>query len=896
MDCSCPTNKLDKYNTFQDKSNCGDPNYFATTSLWHHSFGKPDKVEDFAIVSLLCPNTTFSTILQIITIPLTLTYTANMAQQNQHEVRTMLQGLESAKGGAKKAGKKGYSCKKTTYKVNGSEISVDSWKMGEWDYKRDDLPTYARGLFTTKNSTGNSEIVVRGYDKFFNINEVRSTEWKNIERDTVGPYELSVKENGCIIFISGLEDGSLLVCSKHSTGVRQDVEKSHAVVGEQWIERHVTSVGKTTQELAKTLRSMNATAVGELCDDEFEEHVLAYPPELSGLYIHGINFNQPEFQTLSGSEVHQFADAWGFKKAEYQIIQDLEDVKTFLSKCAETGSWNGRDTEGFVIRCKVKDTSGRARRDWFFKYKFEEPYLMYRQWREATKSIINGRPQRFKKHQNITEEYLLYARRQLAQNPNLAKLYNQNHGIIEMRDGFLAYKGKKGAEIIAEEEAENADDGHINVLLVPIATIGCGKTTVANALVKLFDWGHIQNDNIVGKGNRPARFTLQVTNAMGVKPVVIADRNNHQKREREQIINDVAKVIPDTKFVALHYVHDPKNKMLDGIRKVTQHRVLSRGDNHQTIQAASKNPAEIIGIMEGFLNRFEGCDTNREPDSNFDEVINLDVAASSVENLETVITHLYNAYPRVFKGEMPSHQDMEDAINSALNEQIAAENVHDLSFKNVQSQTKQKTNGSKQATPEPKQLSPDDLVKRLEYFGIGLSTTNINSILSSLFADSTSEESRFYRQLKGNKRVQDEYHVTLVHRSSSNAGGSEAELWQTYVEQYREALAKQDNKSERTPSLGPARLRLERVIWDDRTMGILVRILPSSNGTVWGCANDYPHITIGTAADGIKPVETNSLIQRWVASDGKETGIISKEIPGMKELDGAVKPVLQRGR
>jgi tRNA ligase len=36
-----------------------------------------------------------------------------------------------------------------------------------------------------------------------------------------GPYELSVKENGCIIFISGLEDETLL-CSKHSTGVRQD--------------------------------------------------------------------------------------------------------------------------------------------------------------------------------------------------------------------------------------------------------------------------------------------------------------------------------------------------------------------------------------------------------------------------------------------------------------------------------------------------------------------------------------------------------------------------------------------------------------------------------------------------------------------------------------------------
>ncbi len=50
-----------------------------------------------------------------------------------------------------------------------------------------------------------------------------STQWSNVEQDTSGPYELSVKENGCIIFFSGLEDGTLLVCSKHSTGARSDV-------------------------------------------------------------------------------------------------------------------------------------------------------------------------------------------------------------------------------------------------------------------------------------------------------------------------------------------------------------------------------------------------------------------------------------------------------------------------------------------------------------------------------------------------------------------------------------------------------------------------------------------------------------------------------------------------
>ena len=308
-----------------------------------------------------------------------------MAQQNQHAVRVMVQGLESARKGGKK---NGYSCKKTTFSIAGSKIQVDSWKFNDWDYKKGDLPTYARGLFTTKNSKGEPRIVVRGYDKFFNVDEVRSTEWKNIERDTVGPYELSVKENGCIIFISGLEDNTLLVCSKHSTGVRADVEQSHAIVGEKWVKKHLATTGKTTKELAETLRRMNVTAVAELCDDDFEEHVLEYPPEMAGLYLHGLNYNIPQFATLSGDEVHQFADAWGFKKAQYIMIEHLSEVKSFLDQCAETGSWDGRDTEGFVVRCKLRGKQNSQGPDWFFKYKFEEPYLMYRQWREATKAVI----------------------------------------------------------------------------------------------------------------------------------------------------------------------------------------------------------------------------------------------------------------------------------------------------------------------------------------------------------------------------------------------------------------------------------------------------------------------------------------------------------------------------
>lgn len=803
--------------------------------------------------------------------------------------------LEAAKTSGK-GGKKGFSCKKTTFTVEGTQdVTVDSWRFNDWDYKRDDLPTYARGLFTTNKADGTPEIAIRGYDKFFNVDEVPSTQWGNIERDTTGPYELSVKENGCIIFMSGLEDGTLLVCSKHSTGARSDVAQSHALVGEKWVAKHLKSVGKTTRDLAHALREMNATAVGELCDDEFEEHVLEYPPEMAGLYLHGINFNLPEFATLSGPEVHEFADTWGFKKAQYVIIQSLGEVQQFLQGCAETGSWEGRDTEGFVVRCKKRGRAAHSP-DWFFKYKFDEPYLMYRQWREATKAVIAGKPPKFKKHKAITEEYLQYARRELVKDRNVAKEYNKNHGIIKMREGFLAEKGQKGSDIIAQEMKEDGGAGDdrptSNIVLVPIATIGCGKTTVATALVKLFDFGHVQNDNITGQKGRPQRFAQTVTSAMALHKVVVADRNNHQKRERQQIMDDISKIIPEARFVALHYVHDPKHRMLKDIRRVTRQRVLDRGDNHQTIQAGSKGPEEIIGIMEGFLDRFQGCDTNSRPDCDFDEVINLDVSASSVENLGTVITHLYNVYPGLLPKEMPGEEEMQDAIDFATSHEV--ETKHVLSFGKPAVQSQNKDRPAQSIVERPfNPFTPEQLAGKLEYFSIPVSGTNVNSILSTLFDGATAEEAQFYRTLKQTRRIQGEFHVTLIHRASAT---QHPDMWQMYREEFRKAVSVVNltDKNQLTPSLGPGRVKLEKVVWDDRVMAIVVRIYPGAGGHTWPCANTIAHITVGTGGPDIKPMETNQLLARWESGEADGAAIHDKEIPGGKILEGSVKPVFQR--
>lgn len=834
--------------------------------------------------------------------------------QDQSEVDQMLGIMNDfAKQGKSRSG---FGVRKKTYRISDqSGRTVESWSLNDWDYKKPGLPTYARGLFTHSNN-GKPEIAVRGYDKFFNVGEVQATEWKNVEATTRGPYELSVKENGCIIFIAGLDDQTLLVTSKHSTGHRSDASANHALAGEKWIQRQLEAIGKSRADLAKHLRERNVTAVAELCDDEFEEHVLQYTPEQAGLYLHGINLNLPEFATYPGALVDEFAEAWGFKKVQYVIKDTIEEVKPFLEEVAKTGNYSGRDTEGFVIRCQARENSNRPWHDWFFKYKFDEPYLMYRQWREVTKAVIAGKVPKIHKHKVITEEYINYARRQLAKDRHRGEAFNRNHGIIAMRDGFLAEKGVKGHEIIQSEEASGDTSSGTqvtnNVLLIPVATIGCGKTTVALALSKLFDWGHEQNDNIEGKG-RPQKFAIAITNLMAAFPVVIADRNNHQRRERAQILDDVRRVVPDATCICLHWVHNADN--FSEIRRTMQERVLGRGDNHQTIHPDTKGPDEIIGIMDGFLQRFEPVDEGKRPDSLFDLVIDLDVTADSRANLATIIREIHTVYPKLF--EMPTEQAMDQAIDWALDYKPMLK--HDLSGggkNNTKRADKlgQRVQPAKQqwqgqeaqnyATPTtPGQSSEASSSRgpyterpkkapRVEYFCVSLPASRVKAALDAVFETEQSGSISFYNQLKASRRVQKAFHVTLIHRASQS---QHAEYWNKLNDLWTDKVAQTEptaliGGADGGIDLGSVRVELERVVWDGRVMAIVARLLDVET---FKSVNATAHVTVGTAADSIKPKESNDMLQQWLrgSGDGK---IKDATIRGALVLDGTVKAMLSR--
>lgn len=526
---------------------------------------------------------------------------------------------------------------------------------------------------------------------------------------------------------------------------------------------------------------------------------------------------------------------------------------------------------------------------------------MYRQWRECTKAMISGKPPRYKKHQAITKEYLDFARARLAETPGLAKAYNMNHGIIKMRDDFLSWRGTTGADIIRSEhengELGDQDVDH-NIVLIPAATIGCGKTTIALALVKLFGWGHFQNDNVKTKKGRAQVFAETICSLLATNPVVIADRNNHQKRERDQLITDISKSVRDARFVALHYVHDRFNQ--DKIRDATRGRVLARGDNHQTIQAGSKDQREIIEIMEGFMHRFQPVDTSETPDSNFDLVIDLDPTVESRENLELVIEKLNNTYPALFKNrEMPNDAELDEAIEFAMN--YSPDFKMDLSRngnkQNLPASHNKRQNQTLDTTyPKPKKQP------RMEYFSVQLNKSRITSILSALFDGQKATVSRFYNHLQKSRRIQSEFHVTLIHRASS---AQNEQYWSQLLALHASTAAVANGNYE--PELGRCNVQIERLVFDNRIMCFVVRLSGSATVQLEGEAgtgtenlqfetvNQVAHVTVGTASQDVKPKESNELLQRWLnGGSGEETGIWELPVKGNVVLEGSVRGVLGR--
>ncbi|PLW54477.1 hypothetical protein PCANC_05601 [Puccinia coronata f. sp. avenae] len=827
--------------------------------------------------------------------------------------------------------------------LDAAVLSVRSWTMSEHIYRRIPcpFPTMARGLFTRENAhperklgEGRHAIVARGYDKFFNIDELPSTKWDTLRDRTQAPYHLTLKTNGCIIFLAALTPTDLLVTSKHATGGSdhddQDEPMTHSAVGERWVGRHLAKVGLSKSELARELWEANATAVAELTDDDFEEHVIATPSDQVGLNLHGVNLNTPELLTYSPEIVAQCAKRWGMHPTPFTTVNDIDAVKEHCQKI-QTDGWVGREghVEGVVVRGTARDTPTPidlelASASIFWKVKFEEPYLTYREWRELTRKMLHekslnepavkqhtsssGRKGTLsladseelaklfkvnvkKIHKPETRLYIHWVVQELLHRPQTFELWQKNRGIVATRELFFEWRnsdqglkifqqlGSASSKPTRSAASQHEQDQHFDkTLLVPIGIPGCGKTTLAIALKKLTKCSHTQSDDITTKKTGPA-FIENVKSLLMDKSgpsLVIADKNNHLKSHRAALVELIGKLNEgiqvkkgkgkssrETELVRMRVRLVAVTWDLDAYPSAELHQIAAQRIEQRGEHHQSLRPELTPGGLEAhdaILWRFLKTYEEFDPDINPED----------------------QEFGRTIRLKFA------DSIENNLKD-LCAE-LHRISPGLVagegtvsQSEMEAALELARAYKPHiKKEMKVEGGLQHPRYFGIKLEI-NLLALVAELLGkqdgrcDGEEEDKkrvraagrRFFGELVSNGRITPNPHLTLVHQNQTEESEGMKRMWETC--QARVLARKVDMQLQ----LGPM------LIWNDRVMVLEARVSAQSAGQLPTdlspqLESTRYHVTVGTANESIKPVEGFNLLHRFFCTTPSTTSSSSQ--------------------
>ena len=234
----------------------------------------------------------------------------------------------------------------------------------------------------------------------------------------------------------------------------------------------------------------------QLCDDSFEEHVLRITEENTGLHLHGLNECSKHFKTMLPDVVDAFAREWGLIPTKSTELNSIAEVKEFTERIGNEGTWLGEPLEGFVVRTHVsepptKDGIGRDASPYepgssfFFKVKFDEPYMMYRDWREVTKMLLSTKDKNgvaamkasslptSKMRRTETVEYVQWVIGDIKRHPQLFAEFGKGKGIIAARQRFFSWKDGGGVVEPGEKDGDAPVEAvKRRTIIAPIAIPG----------------------------------------------------------------------------------------------------------------------------------------------------------------------------------------------------------------------------------------------------------------------------------------------------------------------------------------------------------------------------------------------------------------------------------------
>lgn len=279
--------------------------------------------------------------------------TQKFTEQKPSEIIPILEQLKNSKDVQQKTLKDG---------ISSFNFTRHAFYHANWNA----LTCKARGLFVNMET---EEVVARGYEKFFNINEVKETElfhlmikFKNKE---ITAYK---KYNGFLGLLSA-HNGKLMFATKSTT------DSDHVDIFKNIFYNDKYNEDK----ILKWIEENNSTLVFEVVDPVHDPHIIKNEkPEI--VLLDAVR-NEFDFQKLPYKELTEVAKDLGLKcKEVYMKFKNENDFVGWFMDITQETNLSNYDLEGVVIECDG------------FMTKLKFPYYkLWKQLRGVTDKVAKGR-------------------------------------------------------------------------------------------------------------------------------------------------------------------------------------------------------------------------------------------------------------------------------------------------------------------------------------------------------------------------------------------------------------------------------------------------------------------------------------------------------------------------
>lgn len=218
--------------------------------------------------------------------------------------------------------------------ISAFNFTREAFFSGVWDNQT----IVARGLYI---NTKLGKVVARGFNKFFNIEEMESTQLCNL-KNMKFPVTCYVKENGYLGLASYNEEtDDLFITTKSSP------DGDFSVWLREAINTKMTS--ENIEKMKKISKEKNVTFVFENVDMKNDPHIIDYNE--NKLFLIAIIKNQIDFDQLSYDELVSIAKDLNleYKEKAFVINSYAEFVEWYNKVTANNYLYEGRQIEGFVV-------------------------------------------------------------------------------------------------------------------------------------------------------------------------------------------------------------------------------------------------------------------------------------------------------------------------------------------------------------------------------------------------------------------------------------------------------------------------------------------------------------------------------------------------------------------